>query len=130
MIAGGAARTHTAVDDGDAGAVTPRRQQEIRPEFALGQHDQGRIDLPQRPAYGPGKIEGIEKDGQVGEAAARFVMAGVRRGGNDANAENNHQLDVDRLIVSRAEVGRAIVMRRFQRVGAAVRRAWRNGSAI
>ncbi len=34
-----------------------------------------------------------------------------------ANAENNHQLDVDRLIVSRAEVGRAIVMRRFQARG-------------
>jgi large subunit ribosomal protein L22 len=34
-----------------------------------------------------------------------------------ANAENNHHLDVDRLIVSRAEVGRAIVMRRFQARG-------------
>ncbi|MGH7043632.1 MAG: large ribosomal subunit protein uL22, partial [Acetobacteraceae bacterium] len=31
-----------------------------------------------------------------------------------ANAEDNHQLDVDRLVVARAEVGRAIVMRRFQ----------------
>jgi large subunit ribosomal protein L22 len=34
-----------------------------------------------------------------------------------ANAENNHQLDVDRLVVSRAEVGRAIVMRRFHARG-------------
>ncbi len=34
-----------------------------------------------------------------------------------ANAENNHQLDVDRLIVSRAEVGKSIVMRRFQARG-------------
>jgi len=34
-----------------------------------------------------------------------------------ANAENNHQLDVDRLYVSRAEVGRAMVMRRFQARG-------------
>jgi len=34
-----------------------------------------------------------------------------------ANAENNHQLDVDRLVVSRAEVGRSIVMRRFQARG-------------
>ncbi len=34
-----------------------------------------------------------------------------------ANAENNHRLDVDRLVVSRAEVGRAIVMRRFQARG-------------
>ena len=34
-----------------------------------------------------------------------------------ANAENNHQLDVDRLVVSRAEVGRSVVMRRFQARG-------------
>ena len=34
-----------------------------------------------------------------------------------ANAENNHQLDVDRLVVSRAEVGKSIVMRRFQARG-------------
>lgn len=30
-----------------------------------------------------------------------------------ANAENNHQLDVDRLIVSEATVGRTFVMKRF-----------------
>ncbi len=30
-----------------------------------------------------------------------------------ANAENNHQLDVDRLVVSEAFVGRALVMKRF-----------------
>ena len=34
-----------------------------------------------------------------------------------ANAENNHQLNVDRLVVSRADVGRAIVMRRFHARG-------------
>jgi large subunit ribosomal protein L22 len=34
-----------------------------------------------------------------------------------ANAENNHQLDVDRLIVARAEVGRSIVMKRFHARG-------------
>ena len=31
-----------------------------------------------------------------------------------ANAENNHQLDVDRLVVAEATVGRAFVMRRFR----------------
>ncbi|MFI4988141.1 MAG: 50S ribosomal protein L22 [Alphaproteobacteria bacterium] len=31
-----------------------------------------------------------------------------------ANAENNHQLDVDRLYVAEATVGRALVMKRFQ----------------
>ena len=34
-----------------------------------------------------------------------------------ANAENNHQLDVDRLIVTRAEVGKSVVMRRFHARG-------------
>jgi large subunit ribosomal protein L22 len=34
-----------------------------------------------------------------------------------ANAENNHQLDVDRLVVTRAEVGRSMVMRRFMARG-------------
>jgi large subunit ribosomal protein L22 len=34
-----------------------------------------------------------------------------------ANAENNHQLDVDLLVVTRAEVGRSIVMRRFHARG-------------
>ena len=34
-----------------------------------------------------------------------------------ANAENNHQLDVDRLVVNRAEVGKSVVMRRFHARG-------------
>ena len=48
-----------------------------------------------------------------------------------ANAENNHQLDVDRLVVTRAEVGKSVVMRRFPGTRlAAARRVWRSGSAI
>ncbi len=31
-----------------------------------------------------------------------------------ANAENNHELDVDRLYVAEATVGRSVVMRRYQ----------------
>ncbi|MSO71145.1 MAG: 50S ribosomal protein L22 [Alphaproteobacteria bacterium] len=31
-----------------------------------------------------------------------------------ANAETNHELDVDRLVVKEATVGRALVMRRFK----------------
>src|SRR6201987_1837849 len=34
-----------------------------------------------------------------------------------ANAENNHQLDVDDLIVSEAHVGKALVMKRFEAKG-------------
>lgn len=31
-----------------------------------------------------------------------------------ANAENNHELDVDRLVVSEASVGKRLVMKRFR----------------
>ncbi len=31
-----------------------------------------------------------------------------------ANAENNHQLDIDRLYVAEASVGKALVMKRFR----------------
>ena len=31
-----------------------------------------------------------------------------------ANAENNHQLDVDRLFVAEASVGKSLVMKRFR----------------
>ncbi|MBI1327725.1 MAG: 50S ribosomal protein L22 [Alphaproteobacteria bacterium] len=34
-----------------------------------------------------------------------------------ANAENNHNLDVDRLVVAKATVGRALAMRRFHARG-------------
>jgi large subunit ribosomal protein L22 len=34
-----------------------------------------------------------------------------------ANAENNHQLDVDQLVVTHAEVGRSMVMKRFHARG-------------
>ncbi len=34
-----------------------------------------------------------------------------------ANAENNHQLDVDRLFVAEAHVGKSIVMKRFHARG-------------
>lgn len=47
-----------------------------------------------------------------------------------ANAENNHQLDVDRLFVAEATVGKAFVMKRFRarargRVGR-VEKPWSN----
>jgi large subunit ribosomal protein L22 len=34
-----------------------------------------------------------------------------------ANAENNHNLDVDRLVVAEASVGKGLVMKRFQTRG-------------
>jgi len=47
--------------------------------------------------------------------SSRRVAAEVRKvlQAAIANAENNHQLDVDRLYVAEATVGRALVMKRF-----------------
>ncbi|HET6184840.1 MAG TPA: 50S ribosomal protein L22 [Acetobacteraceae bacterium] len=49
----------------------------------------------------------------------RRIAQQVRKGLESAiaNAENNHQLDVDRLVVTTADVGRAVVMRRFHARG-------------
>ena len=51
-----------------------------------------------------------------------------------ANAENNHQLDVDRLYVAQAFVGKSIVMKRFRarargRVGR-VQKPWSNLTVV
>ena len=47
-----------------------------------------------------------------------------------ANAENNHQLDVDRLYVAEASVGRSFVMKRFHARargrGAPIIKPWSN----
>ncbi len=62
-------------------------------------------------------IRGLKAD-----AALAQLTFSPRRCANDvkkvlqsaiANAENNHQLDVDRLYVAEAYVGKALVMKRF-----------------
>ena len=61
--------------------------------------------------------------GKSAEAALAELTFSNRRIANDvkkalqsaiANAENNHQLDVDRLYVSEATVGKSFVMKRFR----------------
>jgi large subunit ribosomal protein L22 len=51
-----------------------------------------------------------------------------------ANAENNHQLDVDRLVVAEAFVGKSLVMKRFRarargRVGR-IMKPWSNLTVV
>jgi large subunit ribosomal protein L22 len=61
--------------------------------------------------------------GKSAEAALAELTFSKRRIAQDlkkalqsaiANAENNHQLDVDRLYVAEASVGKAFVMKRFR----------------
>ena len=70
-------------------------------------------------------VAGLIRNQPAGQAIAtltfskRRIAHQVRKALESAiaNAENNHQLDVDRLWVARAEVGRSIVMRRFHARG-------------
>ena len=70
-------------------------------------------------------VAGLIRDLPASEAVAtltfskRRIAQQVRKALESAiaNAENNHQLDVDTLVVARAEVGRSIVMRRFHARG-------------
>ncbi|HKI64629.1 MAG TPA: 50S ribosomal protein L22 [Burkholderiales bacterium] len=61
--------------------------------------------------------------GKTAETALAELTFSKRRIANDvrkalqsaiANAENNHQLDVDRLYVAEATVGKSFVMKRFR----------------
>ena len=61
--------------------------------------------------------------GKPVEAALAELTFSPRRIANDvrkvlqsaiANAENNHQLDVDQLVVAQATVGKTLTMRRFR----------------
>jgi large subunit ribosomal protein L22 len=70
-------------------------------------------------------VAGLIRNRSAAEAVATLTFS-KRRNAQDvrkvlesaiANAENNHQLDVDRLIVTRAEVGKSVVMRRFHARG-------------
>ena len=61
--------------------------------------------------------------GLTAEAALAALTFSKRRAANDvkkllqsavANAENNHQLDVDRLFIKEATVGKTLVLKRFR----------------
>ncbi len=73
---------------------------------------------PRKLALVAGMIQG--KDAEV--ALADLTFSSKRIAGDVkkilqsaiANAENNHQLDVDRLYVAEASAGKALVMKRFR----------------
>ncbi len=66
-------------------------------------------------------IAGLIRNLHVNEALAQLTFSKRRASGEVkkvlssaiANAENNHQLDIDRLFVSTVEVGKAFTMKRF-----------------
>ena len=65
---------------------------------------------------------------RIGRDVRKVLQAAI------ANAENNHDLDVDRLFVAEAFVGRSVVMRRFRarargRVGR-IEKPWSNLTVV
>ncbi len=91
-------------------------------ERALGDHEATAIATsirtsPRKLNLVAGMIRGMKA-----EQALNVLTFSKRRIANDvkrvlesaiANAENNHQLDVDQLIVAEAHVGKALMMKRF-----------------
>ena len=65
-----------------------------------------------------GMIRGKKVDRALAELSfsKRRIAGDVKKALESAiaNAENNHQLDVDRLYVSEAHVGRGVVIKRFR----------------
>ena len=73
---------------------------------------------PQKLNLLAGQIRGLDAQAARNELtfSHRRIAADVRKVLDSAiaNAENNHQLDVDRLYVAEATVGRAFALKRFR----------------
>ena len=76
---------------------------------------------PQKLGVVAGAIRGLPVEKALAELSfsKRRIAGAVKKVLQSAiaNAENNHQLDVDRLVVSEASVGKAMVLRRFHARG-------------
>ena len=68
------------------------------------------------------------------QPALAHLTFNKRRIAKDVNAENNHQLDVDRLYGAEASVGRSFVMKRFHARargrGAPIIKPWSNITVV
>ena len=91
-----------------------------------GQRGQGRAaHHPRQPAQarprGRHRSAARRRPSAVNELtfSKKRIAQDVKKALNSAiaNAENNHKLDVDRLIVAEASVGKGLVMKRFQTRG-------------
>jgi len=73
---------------------------------------------PQKLNLVAGLIRGLGANAALNELlfCKRRIAKDVRKVLESAiaNAENNHELDVDRLVVAEASVGKSLVMRRFR----------------
>jgi large subunit ribosomal protein L22 len=95
-------------------SATPRM---LKDNEAIAKHTSIRTS-PQKLNLVAGMIRGMN----VADALAALTFCKRRVSGEVkkvlmsaiANAENNHNLDIDKLYVTEASVGKALVMKRFQ----------------
>ncbi|WGF88613.1 50S ribosomal protein L22 [Marinivivus vitaminiproducens] len=94
----------------------PKRERALSDQEAIAQGTMIRTS-PRKLNVVAGLIRGLP----AGKAVAQLTFSRRRVAGEVrkvleaaiANAENNHALDVDRLVVTEASVGKALVMKRF-----------------
>ncbi|MCA8909071.1 MAG: 50S ribosomal protein L22 [Rhodospirillaceae bacterium] len=115
----------------------PSRERALEPEEAMAFAKMIRTS-PRKLNLVAQSIRGKEASTALAELtfSKRRVAGEVRKVLQSAiaNAENNHELDVDRLYVSQAFVGKAMVMRRFRarargRVGR-IEKPWSNLTVV
>ena len=96
---------------------TPRRAADNEAKAALRAV---RIS-PRKLDLVPATIRGKKAATAVNELtfSKKRIARDVKKALNSAiaNAENNHNLDVDRLVVAEASVGKGLIMKRFQTRG-------------
>jgi large subunit ribosomal protein L22 len=96
-----------------------------KPSFQRRLADNEAMAMVRSLRTSPRKLNEVVKTirGKTADAALAELSFSRRRIASDvkkalqaaiANAENNHQLDVDRLYVSEATVGKSLVLRRFR----------------
>jgi large subunit ribosomal protein L22 len=96
-----------------------------KPSFQRRLADNEAMAMVRSLRTSPQKLNEVVKTirGKTADAALAELSFSRRRIASDvkkalqaaiANAENNHQLDVDRLYVSEATVGKSLVLRRFR----------------
>jgi large subunit ribosomal protein L22 len=94
--------------------ANPRRQGETE---AMAYGHMIRVS-PRKLGLVAGQIRGLDAAKALAELtfSSRRIAKDVKKVLQSAiaNAENNHQLDVDRLFVAEASVGKAMVMKRFR----------------
>ena len=99
-----------------AARAPPRRQRGRRPSLRVLRTSPRKLNLVAQAIRGKTGRVGAGRADLFPRAASRSDVKKVLQAAI-ANAENNHQLDVDRLFVKEATVGRAFVLKRFHARG-------------